>query len=136
MRFDRIRRTERNVDVAAVGLPPGLAGSIVVVRVLNAPVVLFAELVVGGIGIRIAAQPELLDEGLALLVVAQVLEGLPFLVGDDVGHVLLEPGLEGALQLLPDGLLSFELTSSSRALALERIGFLVLAGRLRLVRTD
>ena len=65
---------------------------------------LFAELVVRGVGIRIAAQPELLDEGLALLVVAQVLEGLPFLVGDDVGHILIEPRLEGALAT-PAGLL-------------------------------
>ncbi len=86
MRFDRVRRTEGNVDVAAVRLPAGLAGCIVVVGVCDAPVVLFAKLIFGRVGIGIAAQPELLDECFALLVVAQVLECLALFVGDDVGN--------------------------------------------------
>jgi len=97
MRLDRIRLAEGNVDVSAVSLPSGLAGSIVLVRIGDAAVMLFAELVFRGIGIGIAAQPELLDEGLALLVVAEISEGFPFFVGDDVGDVLIEPGFERAL---------------------------------------
>ena len=80
MRVDGVRRAESNIDVAAIGLPPRLAGRKVVVGVRNTPIVLFAEFVVGRVGIGIAAQPELLDERLALLVVAQVLECLPLLV--------------------------------------------------------
>ena len=61
----------------------------------------------------------------------RVLEGLALLVGDDVGHVLVQPGLVGALQLLPDGLLRGKLLLVG-ALALERVHFLILAiGRLR-----
>ncbi len=127
MRIDRIRRAESNVDVPAIGLPSRLARRVMVVGILNAPVVLFAEFVVGGVGIGVAAQPELLDERLALLIVAQVLEGLPFFVGNDVGHILVEPGLVGALQFLPDFLLRLEFFLVG-ALALQGIGFLVLAG--------
>ena len=107
---------------------PGFAGRIVVVGILDAPIVLFAELVVGRVGIGIAAQPELLDERFALLVVAQVLECFPLFVRDDVGHILIQPGLVGALQLLPDFLLGLELLLVG-ALALERVGFLILSRR-------
>ena len=93
MRFDRVRLAEGDVDVPAVGLPARLAGGKVLVGIGDAAVVLFAEFVFRRVGIGIAAQPELLDEGFALLVVAQVLERLPLLVGDDVGDVLVEPRL-------------------------------------------
>jgi putative intracellular protease/amidase len=76
VRFDRVRLAERDIDVAAVGLPARLAGGKVLVGVCDAPVVLFAELVLRRIRIGIAAQPELLDEGVALFIVAQALEGL------------------------------------------------------------
>jgi hypothetical protein len=58
-----------DVDVAAIGLPAGLAGSKVLIGVGDAAVVLFAELVLRRIRIGVAAQPEVLDERLALLVV-------------------------------------------------------------------
>ena len=83
--IDRVGRAEGDIDVAAVRLPTRLAGGKMLVGIGDAPVMLFAELVVRRIGIGIAAQPELLDEGVPLLVVAQVLEGLPLFVGDDVG---------------------------------------------------
>ena len=60
---------------------------------------LFAVLVLGRIGIGVAAQPELLDESVALLIVAQVLERLHLLVGDDPANVLVQPLLVDALQL-------------------------------------
>ena len=70
------------------------------VGVGDAPVVLFLELVLDGIGRGVAAQPELLDELLALFVGLQALEGCLLLVGDDVGDVLVQPLLPGGLQLL------------------------------------
>ncbi len=75
--------------MAAIGLPAGLAGGVVLVGVGDAPVVLFAKFVVGRVGIRIAAQPELLDERIALFVVAQVSKGFALIVRDDVGDVLV-----------------------------------------------
>ena len=62
--------------MAAVGLPAGLAGGKVLVGVGDAAVVLFAEFVVRRVGIGVAAQPELLDEGVALFVVAEDLKAL------------------------------------------------------------
>ena len=56
--------------MAAVGLPAGLAGGKMLVGVSDAPVVLFAELVLWRVRIGVAAQPEVLDECVALLVVA------------------------------------------------------------------
>jgi hypothetical protein len=61
------------------------------VGVGDAPVVLFLELVLDGIRRGIAAQPELLDELLALFVGLQALESGALLVGDDVGDVLVQP---------------------------------------------
>ena len=101
VRVDRVRLAEGDIDVAAIRLPARLAGGKVLVGIGDAPVVLFAEFVLRRIRIGVAAQPELLDEGVPLLVVAQVLEGLALFVGDDPGHVLVQPGLVGALQLLP-----------------------------------
>jgi hypothetical protein len=118
--IDGVGLAEGDVDVAAIGLPAGLAGGVVLVGVGDAPIVLFAELVLRRIRIGVAAQPEVLDEGVALLVVAKGLEGLALLVGDDVGDVLFQPGLVGALQLLPYGLLGGKLLLVG-ALALERV---------------
>ena len=94
----------------SVRLPAGLAGCIVVVGVLDAPIVFFAKLIIGRVGVRIPAQPELLDECFALLIIAEVLECFALFIGDDVGNFVLQPGLVGAFQLLPDSRLS----SSSR----------------------
>ena len=54
-------------------------------------VVLFLVGIIDGIGIGIAALPELLDEVLALLIRLQSQESLAFGVCDDIGHVLAEP---------------------------------------------
>ncbi len=112
--------------MAAVSLPAGLAGRVVLVGVSDAPIMLFAEFVLRRIRIGIAPQPEVFDKGVALLVVRESLEGLALFVGDDVGHILIQPGFVCALQLLPDGLLSRELLLVG-ALALERVNFLILA---------
>ena len=71
MRFNVVRLAERNVDMTAIGLPAGFPGGKVIVGILNAPVVLFAELIIRRIGIRIAALPKSLDKRVALFIVAQ-----------------------------------------------------------------
>jgi len=63
--------------VAAVGLPAGLPRRKVFVGVGNAAIMLFAEFVVRRVRIGVAPQPELLDKGVALFIVRQVLDALP-----------------------------------------------------------
>jgi hypothetical protein len=113
--------------VAAIRLPARLARGKVFIRVSDAAVMLLAEFVFRRVWIGVAAQPELLNERVPLLIVAQVLEGFGLLVGDDPEHILIQPGLVGALQLLPYRLLGGELLLVG-ALALQRVRFLALAG--------
>src|SRR5580704_2674222 len=61
------------------------------VGVRDAPVMLFLVLVLFGVRSRIAPQTELLDKILTLVVRAQPLKCLAFLVGDDVRYVFVEP---------------------------------------------
>jgi hypothetical protein len=89
--------------------------------------VLFAELVLRRIGIGVAPLPEVLDERLAFLVVAQAHERFAFIVGDDVGNFLVQPGLVGPLQLLPQFPLSL-VPLLIGELAIQGIGLLALAG--------
>ena len=89
--FDFVGRAEGDVDAAAVGLPAGNARGVMLVGVGDAAVVLFLELVLDGVRRGVAAQPELLDELLALVVGLEALEGRPLLIRDDVGDVFVEP---------------------------------------------
>ena len=91
MIVDFVGRPVGDINAAAVGLPSGNTGSVVLVGVGDAAVVLFLELVFDGVRAGIAAQPEVLDEALALLIGLQPHEGGPFLVGDDVDDVLVQP---------------------------------------------
>jgi hypothetical protein len=100
MRFVFIRRAEGDVDPPAVGLPSRNAGGEALVGVGDAPVVLFFKLVFLRIRRRIAPQPELLDELLALLVGRKAPERRALFVGDDVEHVLVQPLFVRAFQLL------------------------------------
>ena len=108
MRVDIVRLAERDIHVAAIRLPARLAGGKMLVRVSDAPVMLFAEFVLGRIRIRIAALPERFDERVALLVVAQALEGLQFLIRDDPVDILVHPLLVRPVQLLLEFLLLLE----------------------------
>src|SRR5439155_23266248 len=99
MRLDLIRRAKGNVHAAAVGLPSGDAGGEMLVGISDAAVVLFFVFVLFGVGGGIAAQPELLDELVALFVVGELHEGRALFIGDDVAHVLVEPLLVSLLQL-------------------------------------
>src|SRR5579875_901534 len=128
VRVDAVGRSEGDINVAAVGLPAGLAGGVVLVAIG----------VLRRIGIGIAARPELLEEGVALFVVAEREKRLALLVGDDIGNLLVQPGLVGSLQLLPQGLLRL-VALLVGALALEgieiRVLILIFRGGLRLLLT-
>src|SRR4051812_46376883 len=124
MRLDRIRRPERDINVAAIRLPSRLTRCIMVVCVLDSAVVLFAEFVIRAVRVGIAPEPELLDESFALLVVAQALESFPLFVRDDVGRVLVQPGLESPVDLFPEMFLSSELLLI-RALTFQGIRFIL-----------
>ncbi len=82
-----------------------------------------------GVRVRIAAQPEVLDKLVALLVVAEMLERLHLLVGDDPPDILIHPLLVDTLQLLFQSLLL-----SKRSLSLSGrfngSGFSTVAGPL------
>ncbi len=52
---------------------------------------LFTEFVFDGVRGGVAAEPEVLDELLALFIGLQTHEGGAFLIGDDVGDVLIQP---------------------------------------------
>src|ERR1700722_14448510 len=92
MRVDRVRRAPHDVNATAIGLPSRLAGRVVVVGILNAPIMLFAKLVLKRIGIWVAPLPETLNERLALLVIAQAQKRSALIVGDDVVNFLVQPG--------------------------------------------
>ena len=68
------------------------------VGIRDAPVVLFLELVLDGVGSGVAAEPELLDELFAFLVGGELFEGFALFIGDDVGDIRVEPLLPGRLE--------------------------------------
>ena len=83
------------MGASAVGFPTGDAGGEAFVGVGDATIVLFAEGVLRGVEIGIAAAPELLDEQLALFVGGEMQEGVVLFLGDDVDGFLGEPGVVG-----------------------------------------
>src|ERR1700722_17389266 len=86
--------------MTAICSPARLAGGEVLVRIRDAGIMLFAVFVLWGVRIWVAAEPELLDELVAFLIVAQALERLHLLVSDDPAHVLIDPLLVLPLQLV------------------------------------
>src|SRR6267154_4008971 len=91
MRFDFVGRAVHDVDPATVGFPTRNSRREMLVGISDAPVVLFLVLVLFGIRRGIAALPESLNKIVAFFVVRQLLEGGPFLVGDDPDYVLIQP---------------------------------------------
>src|SRR5437867_4590602 len=102
MGFDLVRLAPHDIDTAAIGFPPRDAGRIVFVRVGNTLVILLAIFILVSVRIGIAPSPEFLYEPLALVVSLQLLESLSFIIGNDVGNILLQPVFVGLLQLGPD----------------------------------
>jgi len=91
MSINLVRWTVSDVGTSTVGSPSGDVGSKVLVRIGDAPVVLFLERVFRRTVVRIAALPEIFDEFVELLISVELVEVGPFLVGDDVGYVLVQP---------------------------------------------
>src|SRR5262249_53335577 len=88
MRFLLVRRAVRNIDAATIRLPARNSARELLVRIRDAPVVLFLEFVFDRVRSGVTAQPELFDELLALFIRLQALERRPLFVRDDVGDVL------------------------------------------------
>ena len=99
MRINFVRGAVRDVDATAIRLPSGNAGSVVLVGVGDAAIVLFLKFVFEGVRRGVAAQPELFDELLALFVGTQTLPCGALFVRDDVSDVLVQPLAVGRLQL-------------------------------------
>lgn len=91
MRVDLVGWTPDDIDAATVGFPARNAGSEVFVGVGQAAIVLFSEGVGGRFRVGIAVVPENFDELLALLVRGKFAKGAAFLLGDDVGDLILDP---------------------------------------------
>ena len=83
--------TPHDVHAAAIRLPARNARSEMFVGVGDAAIVLFFKIVFRQIGIRAAAQPELLDELFALFVGGQLQEGLPLFGRNNVDDVFVQP---------------------------------------------
>src|SRR5262249_16449576 len=104
VRLDFVGRAPHDVHAAAVSLPAGNSGSVMFVGVSDAPVVLLFEIVVGQIRVTAAAQPELLDELLALFGGFVLQESSSLVRGNDVRNVLGQPLLVGVVQLFQGAL--------------------------------
>src|SRR5450432_125743 len=100
--FLLVGRAVGDVDAAAVRLPAGNSRSEVLVGVGDAAVVFFLKLVFHGVRGGIAAQPEIFDERLALLVGLETLERGALLIGDDVRHIFVEPLAVGGFELFAE----------------------------------
>src|SRR5437899_3865477 len=100
MRFNFIGGAIHDVHPATVGPPSGNARRKMLIGIGDAAVVLFFIFVLFGVGRRIAAEPELLDELVALFVVGEFGEGGALFITDDVAHVFIKPFLVGFAELL------------------------------------
>src|ERR1700761_5268810 len=100
MRIDAVRLAVGDVDMASIRPPAWLACGKMLVGISDAGVMFLAILILRRVRIGIATQPELLDELIPLLVIAQALESLQLLVGDNPADILIDPLLVLALQLV------------------------------------
>jgi hypothetical protein len=80
-----------DIDAAPIGLPSRNPGAKVFIGVGDAPVVLFLEFVLEGIGSGITSLPESFNELVAFFVVGELLEGGTLFGSNDVGDVLIQP---------------------------------------------
>src|ERR1017187_7997577 len=95
MGVNRVGGTEHNVNASAVAAPAGYPRRKMFVGIGNAAVVFFLVFILRRVRSGIAAQPELLDKLVTLLVVGELFEGGHFLRSDDVTHVFVKPLLVG-----------------------------------------
>src|SRR5580658_618670 len=100
MRLNLIGCAPDDVDTAAISFPSRKAGAEMLVGVGDAAIMLFLVFVLGSVGRWVAAQPEVFDELITLFVVGERFECGDLFGRDDVDHVLFQPLLVGAAQLL------------------------------------
>src|SRR3972149_7839136 len=105
VRIDLVGWAVHDVDAAAIGFPARYAAGKMLVGVSDAAIVFFLVVIGEGFRIGVAAQPELLDELLALFIILEASEDLPLLIGDDVADIVAQPLPVGPLQLFLKGLL-------------------------------
>ena len=74
--LESVRFPEQDIDHPPVGSPALDTGMVFVVGVGNAAIVLFLELVDGGPGVEIPAEPELLDEVVLFLAGREIVKNL------------------------------------------------------------
>ena len=91
MRFDFVRRSPKDIDVAAIGLPSGNAGRKTFIGIGDAPIVVFFEGIFSRIRIRIAELPEMFDELFAFLVGTKPEESRALFGTDDIRDFILQP---------------------------------------------
>src|SRR5262252_7825836 len=115
MRVNAVGLAVHDVNASAVGVASAYACGIMLVRIGEAAIVFFLELVLRCIRCGIAPLPEVFNETVALRVVAQLLERRELFIGDDPAHILIQPLLVDFAHLLDLGSLA------GRALAIERI---------------
>jgi hypothetical protein len=97
--LDLIGRPIGDVDAAAVCLPAGNSRSVALVGVGDTPVVLFFEFVLDRVRRGIAAEPELLDKLLPLVIGGETPPRLALLIRDNLRHILVDPLLIRCFQL-------------------------------------
>ena len=101
--LDVHRLAEDDVDPSPVGHPArhGRGPAVILVGVIDPLVMLGPELVLRGVGIRIAVLPERFDEQVALPVGQELAKDLPLQRRDDIDDLLVQPffigGREGDL---------------------------------------
>src|SRR5260370_10354140 len=98
MALGLVRFAPGYIDAAAIRLPTGNAGRVMLVGIGDALVVLLTKLVFISIRIGIATAPELFYETFALVVGFELLERLALFISDDVRDVLVQPILVSLFQ--------------------------------------
>ncbi len=134
VRLGRVRFAVLDVDHPPVRHPARFARREVLVGIRDAPVMLLAILVLRRIRIRIPTPPEVLDERVPLLVVAQAQERFLLRIGNDPPDVLVQPFPVGGSQLVPQLLLLLSSLLIGQ-LPLQRILLVLLTLRGVLVRS-
>src|SRR5690349_6075182 len=99
MRLDLVGLTPSYINTAAVSFPARNSGGEVLIRVSDAFVILFAELVFFGIRVRVATTPKVFNKIFTFLVRLKGEKGLFLSTRNDVGNVVVQPFFIGVFEL-------------------------------------
>src|SRR5207245_5353198 len=98
MGLNLIRRSEGDVHVPAISLPPVNACCKMLVGIGDPAVVFFLEFVVFTVRIRITTLPEGLDKLFALFFVRELHKSLALIITDNPAHIFIQPLLVLVIQ--------------------------------------